>query len=197
MPLEVLSTHVGGDVVVLAPKVIGDERGFFMETYRSDNFREQGLPTSSCRTTTPVLRKGCCAGFTFSGNRLWASSCGSPMGGISGRCRHPQRFANAGQVVRRGGLGGEQEAGLGSRRLCPRLLRADGWLRNSVQVHRAFTITRPSPGSISQIPASALSGRSSEVQLSEKDARRSNAGAVAGFPALGTILYYSLATDIA
>jgi dTDP-4-dehydrorhamnose 3,5-epimerase len=45
MPLEVLSSHIGGDVVVVAPNVLGDDRGFFMETYRADNFRDLGLPT--------------------------------------------------------------------------------------------------------------------------------------------------------
>lgn len=45
MPLELDSTYFEGDVVVVVPKVISDERGFFMETYREDNFRALGLPT--------------------------------------------------------------------------------------------------------------------------------------------------------
>jgi dTDP-4-dehydrorhamnose 3,5-epimerase len=61
MPLEVLSSHIGGDVVVLMPKVLGDSRGFFMETYRADNFREFGLPTNwvqdnHSRSSAGVLR---------------------------------------------------------------------------------------------------------------------------------------------
>lgn len=46
MPVELESTHLGGAVAVLVPKVLGDNRGFFMETYREDNFRDLGLPTS-------------------------------------------------------------------------------------------------------------------------------------------------------
>lgn len=61
MPLEVLSSHVGGEVIVLAPKVLGDDRGFFMETYRADNFRDFGLPTewvqdNHSRSSRGVLR---------------------------------------------------------------------------------------------------------------------------------------------
>jgi dTDP-4-dehydrorhamnose 3,5-epimerase-like enzyme len=33
-----------GDVVVLVPSVFRDERGFFCETFRADQFRELGLP---------------------------------------------------------------------------------------------------------------------------------------------------------
>lgn len=61
MPLEVLSSHVGGEVIILAPKVLGDDRGFFMETYRADNFRDFGLPTewvqdNHSRSSRGVLR---------------------------------------------------------------------------------------------------------------------------------------------
>ena len=33
------------DVVILEPKVFGDERGFFLEAYNEATFRELGLPT--------------------------------------------------------------------------------------------------------------------------------------------------------
>ena len=61
MPLSVESTHVGGDVVVVVPKCMGDARGFFMETYRADNFRDLGLPTewvqdNHSRSARAVLR---------------------------------------------------------------------------------------------------------------------------------------------
>jgi dTDP-4-dehydrorhamnose 3,5-epimerase len=44
MPVTIESVHLG-EVVVLAPQVMGDSRGFFMETFRTDHFRELGLPT--------------------------------------------------------------------------------------------------------------------------------------------------------
>jgi dTDP-4-dehydrorhamnose 3,5-epimerase len=43
MPLQIESRHLQ-DVVVIASSAFEDERGFFMETYRSDQFRDLGLP---------------------------------------------------------------------------------------------------------------------------------------------------------
>jgi dTDP-4-dehydrorhamnose 3,5-epimerase len=65
MPLEILSSHIGGDVVVLAPKILGDERGFFMETYRADNFREFGLPTEWVQDNHSRSSKGVLRGLHF------------------------------------------------------------------------------------------------------------------------------------
>jgi dTDP-4-dehydrorhamnose 3,5-epimerase len=44
MALSIESVHLGS-VVVLAQDRFHDERGFFMETFRADHFRELGLPT--------------------------------------------------------------------------------------------------------------------------------------------------------
>jgi len=43
MGFKIESRHLG-EVVVLAPDVFNDERGFFMETFRADLFKELGLP---------------------------------------------------------------------------------------------------------------------------------------------------------
>src|SRR5215831_18379305 len=50
-----------GGVVVLAPGIFQDDRGFFMETFRSDQFEALGLPThfvqdNHSRSTKGVLR---------------------------------------------------------------------------------------------------------------------------------------------
>ncbi|HEX3663625.1 MAG TPA: dTDP-4-dehydrorhamnose 3,5-epimerase [Acidobacteriaceae bacterium] len=65
MPLDVLSKHIGGDVVVLTPRVLGDERGFFMETYRADNFRDFGLPTDWVQDNHSRSAKGVLRGLHF------------------------------------------------------------------------------------------------------------------------------------
>ncbi len=65
MPFEIISKHVGGDVVVILPKVLGDDRGFFMETYRSDNFRDMGLPTSWVQDNHSLSAKGVLRGLHF------------------------------------------------------------------------------------------------------------------------------------
>lgn len=65
MPLQVESTHLGGDVVVLVPTVLGDDRGFFMETYRQDNFRDFGLPTEWVQDNHSRSSKGVLRGLHF------------------------------------------------------------------------------------------------------------------------------------
>lgn len=45
MKIEIESKHLSDGVVVLKPEVFKDERGFFMETFRMDQFKEMGLPT--------------------------------------------------------------------------------------------------------------------------------------------------------
>lgn len=49
------------DVVLIQPKVFGDSRGFFMETWRADTFAAEGLPSvfvqdNHSRSTRSVLR---------------------------------------------------------------------------------------------------------------------------------------------
>jgi dTDP-4-dehydrorhamnose 3,5-epimerase len=68
MPLQLVSTHLGGDVVVIMPTVLGDERGFFMETYRQDNFRDLGLPTEWVQDNHSRSSKGVLRGLHFQWN---------------------------------------------------------------------------------------------------------------------------------
>jgi len=65
MPLEILSTHFNGDLAVIKPTVIGDDRGFFMETYRADNFRDLGLPTEFVQDNHSRSAKGIVRGLHF------------------------------------------------------------------------------------------------------------------------------------
>lgn len=65
MPLKIDSSHLGGDVVVVVPTVLGDDRGFFMETYRSDNFRDLGLPTDWVQDNHSRSAKGVLRGLHF------------------------------------------------------------------------------------------------------------------------------------
>lgn len=65
MPLSIESTHFGGDLVVVVPQVYGDERGFFMETYRADIFRDLGLPTNFVQENHSRSAKGVLRGLHF------------------------------------------------------------------------------------------------------------------------------------
>ncbi|MFY9906984.1 MAG: dTDP-4-dehydrorhamnose 3,5-epimerase [Terriglobales bacterium] len=57
MAFEVESRPLGS-VVVLAGTAYEDERGYFMETYREDQFRELGLPGSFVQDNHSSSRKG-------------------------------------------------------------------------------------------------------------------------------------------
>jgi len=67
MPLKIESRHLN-DVVVLAPEVIGDSRGFFMETFRADQFQELGLPTHFVQDNHSRSSKGVLRGLHFQWN---------------------------------------------------------------------------------------------------------------------------------
>ena len=53
------------DVVVVAPQAYRDERGFFMETYRSDEFEKLGLPNKFVQDNHSCSRKGVIRGLHF------------------------------------------------------------------------------------------------------------------------------------
>lgn len=58
--MKIIKTHLPG-VVVIEPKVFGDKRGFFLETYRQDVLRQAGINVTfvqdnHSRSTQGVLR---------------------------------------------------------------------------------------------------------------------------------------------
>lgn len=79
MPLRLESRSLG-EIVVLVPQVIGDSRGFFMETFRSDQFQEMGLPTEFHQDNHSRSAKGVLRGLHFQ----WAPPMGKLMRVTSG-----------------------------------------------------------------------------------------------------------------
>lgn len=67
MPLQIESTHLG-DIKVVVPQVLGDERGFFMETYRADQFLDLGLPVNFVQDNHSRSAKGVLRGLHFQWN---------------------------------------------------------------------------------------------------------------------------------
>jgi len=65
MSFRIESRHLGGDVIVLAPDVLGDERGFFMETFRADQFRALGLPHEFPQDNHSRSQRGVLRGLHF------------------------------------------------------------------------------------------------------------------------------------
>ena len=64
MPLKIESRHLG-EIVVVLPQVFGDDRGYFMETYRNDDFEKLGLPTSFVQDNHSYSKKGVLRGLHF------------------------------------------------------------------------------------------------------------------------------------
>lgn len=64
MPLKIESVHLN-DIAVIVPQVLGDSRGFFMETFRADQFRELGLPAEFVQDNHSKSAKGVLRGLHF------------------------------------------------------------------------------------------------------------------------------------
>jgi dTDP-4-dehydrorhamnose 3,5-epimerase len=62
--MTIESRHLNG-VVVLQPEVFEDERGFFLEAYRKDQFAELGLPTEFPQDNHSRSVKGVVRGLHF------------------------------------------------------------------------------------------------------------------------------------
>jgi len=65
MAFRIESRHLGGEVVVLAPDVFADQRGFFMETFRADQFRALGLPHEFPQDNQSRSQRGVVRGLHF------------------------------------------------------------------------------------------------------------------------------------
>jgi dTDP-4-dehydrorhamnose 3,5-epimerase len=74
MAFEVEARHLG-EVVVLRGKAYADERGYFMETYREEEFRALGLPGNFAQDNQSYSRKGVVRGLHFQ----WEPAMGKLM----------------------------------------------------------------------------------------------------------------------
>jgi len=64
MDIKIEARHLK-DVVVLVPDVFQDSRGFFMETFREDQFKAHGLPTQFVQDNHSRSVKGVVRGLHF------------------------------------------------------------------------------------------------------------------------------------
>ena len=62
--MEVIETKLPG-VLVIEPKVFGDERGFFMETWNEARYREAGLPYEFVQDNLSFSQHGVLRGLHF------------------------------------------------------------------------------------------------------------------------------------
>src|SRR5690348_8790199 len=64
MKIIIEGKHLNG-LVVIRPDVFEDERGFFMEVYRADQFEELGLPTAFVQDNHSRSKQGVLRGLHF------------------------------------------------------------------------------------------------------------------------------------
>jgi dTDP-4-dehydrorhamnose 3,5-epimerase len=64
MQLKTKTTDIN-DLIIVIPEIFQDERGFFMEAFRSDQFKELGLPTEFVQDNHSRSSKGVLRGLHF------------------------------------------------------------------------------------------------------------------------------------
>ncbi len=62
--MRIIQTSIP-DLLILEPKVFGDERGFFMETYQASQFSKLGLPTQFVQDNHSGSRQGILRGLHY------------------------------------------------------------------------------------------------------------------------------------
>ena len=62
--MNVIETSLPG-VMIVEPKVFGDERGFFMETYNAERYRQYGLPGDFLQDNLSYSSRGVLRGLHF------------------------------------------------------------------------------------------------------------------------------------
>ena len=62
--MDVIATEIP-DVLELAPKVFGDERGFFLETWNERVYREAGIPSAFVQDNWSRSRRGILRGLHY------------------------------------------------------------------------------------------------------------------------------------
>ncbi len=62
--MQIIQTAIP-EILILQPTVRGDERGFFMETYRANKFSELGLPTQFVQDNHSGSRQGILRGLHY------------------------------------------------------------------------------------------------------------------------------------
>ena len=80
MAFSIVDTYLQG-IMIIKPDTYGDERGFFMESYREDYFRELGIPTNFRQENHSKSCKNVLRGLHFQ----WDEPMGKLLRVISGK----------------------------------------------------------------------------------------------------------------
>ena len=171
MQMKIASSHLNG-LVVLEPEVFEDERGFFMEVFRADQFQRPGtargfrpgqpLPLPARGPARPPFPMAAAHG---------QADAGHPGQRLPGRRRHPQGLADPRPVVRHRGVGRRTRSRSTRRPGSPAASASSPtWPRSSTSAPGSTT-ARPKRGSCGTIPQLGIAWPVKDPVLSEKDSR--------------------------
>ena len=175
--MQRLPTRLDG-LVLLAPTVHGDERGFFMETYRADAWARHGVPTDFVQDNHSRSRRGTLRGIHFQTHPGQGKLVRVRARARARRRRRPAaRLADVRRVggvelddvARRTSCGSRSASGTAS--ACSREV-ADFVYKCTELLRRR----RPRRASASTIPTSGSSGRGRRAALFASATRRAAAG---------------------
>jgi dTDP-4-dehydrorhamnose 3,5-epimerase len=79
--MEVIKTAIDG-ALIIQPKVFGDDRGFFLETYSRKRYEEAGIPGDFVQDNLSFSRRGVLRGLHFQSPNAQGKLVSVPMGEV-------------------------------------------------------------------------------------------------------------------
>lgn len=79
--MDVKKTEIEG-LLIIEPKVFGDDRGFFLETYNQKRYQEAGIPGDFVQDNLSFSRKGVLRGLHFQSPKAQGKLVSCPMGEV-------------------------------------------------------------------------------------------------------------------
>jgi dTDP-4-dehydrorhamnose 3,5-epimerase len=79
--MEVKKTAIDG-AYIIEPKVFGDQRGFFLETYSQQRYQDAGIPGTFVQDNLSLSRRGVLRGLHFQSPNAQGKLVSAPMGEV-------------------------------------------------------------------------------------------------------------------
>ena len=126
-------------LLLIDPDVFGDERGFFLETWRRGRYAEAGLDIDFVQDSLSRSRRGILGGLHFQNPSAQGKLVMAPRRqGVRCGGGSPAQLAYVWPLARRVSLGGEQAPVLSPPRIRPRISGGERDGAVPLQVHRSI-----------------------------------------------------------
>ena len=80
-PVEIIKTAIDGPLII-EPKVFGDDRGFFIETYSQKRYQDAGIPDVFVQDNLSLSRRGVLRGLHFQSPNAQGKLVSCPAGEV-------------------------------------------------------------------------------------------------------------------